>query len=294
MVLKHGHIMHKITKQTVKHKGLKVVLIWLVINTLIGLIIAYFLSLSLDSDFFMILLGAGISTHTISGLPAATCYFLSRYTRNMPLWKNLALMYAAAVTAALLGREISLIIVHIITHYAGMPDYYTTMQSITGRLTVPVIILTVLISTIVLYFERQRKARNAMEQELALIKSKSTVADSGTGQEIFSFRESGSQIRIKYRDIIYLSSQGKKTLLHTTNGDFEISSLLKDVEKQLAVHQFLRIHKRYIVNQAYFSRLRYYEGGRYNLYLSDEDESILPVGKKYTSLIKERFTPIVQ
>ncbi len=43
---------------------------------------------------------------------------------------------------------------------------------------------------------------------------------------------------IKCDDLIYLSSHGKKTTLHTTEKDYEINQLLKDIEKKLSKYVY--------------------------------------------------------
>jgi DNA-binding LytR/AlgR family response regulator len=43
------------------------------------------------------------------------------------------------------------------------------------------------------------------------------------------------------------------------------------------------------VNLRYVSRVQYYEGGRYRVYLEDDDDSTLPVGPTFTSMLKARL-----
>ena len=93
----------------------------------------------------------------------------------------------------------------------------------------------------------------------------------------------------QYGDIVYLSSHGRKTLIHTEYKDYETGQLLKEIERKLPREDFIRIHKRFIVNLKYISRLQYYQGGRYLLYLKDEDENTLPVGPTYTNVLKEKL-----
>jgi DNA-binding LytR/AlgR family response regulator len=54
--------------------------------------------------------------------------------------------------------------------------------------------------------------------------------------------------RVKLKDILYLSSQGNYTVIHTTNGYFMYSNILKDFETMLPSNKFFRIHRSFVVN----------------------------------------------
>ena len=95
--------------------------------------------------------------------------------------------------------------------------------------------------------------------------------------------------RIEYKNLIYISSSGRISVVHTRDKDYEVRELLGDLEKQLPDTVFLRIHKQFVVNTDYISGLRYYEGGRYNMHLTDDDETVLPVGKSFTKDVKSRM-----
>ncbi|MCP4138131.1 MAG: response regulator transcription factor [bacterium] len=104
-----------------------------------------------------------------------------------------------------------------------------------------------------------------------------------------SFRENRIQCLVAFKDIIYLSSHGKRTVIHTEEKDFEASSILKDIEEKLAADDFVRIHKQYIVNTKHITRIQHDVGGQYVAVFNDSDESTLPVGRTYVSTLKERL-----
>ena len=62
--------------------------------------------------------------------------------------------------------------------------------------------------------------------------------------------KSGTDIgRVRYDDILYLSSNLRKVLIHKTDGSIiEIYAKLDDISKKLSEQIFWRIHKSYIVN----------------------------------------------
>jgi len=119
---------------------------------------------------------------------------------------------------------------------------------------------------------------------------RSEVQSSGTISETgFSFKEHGKHYILPYQDIIYLTSHGQNTIIHTRDHEYESHMLLKKIEKKLPNNIFLRIHKQYMVNIRYIAAVEYYIGGQYIAFLNDEDENSLPVGKKYAPLLKDRL-----
>jgi two-component system response regulator LytT len=104
-----------------------------------------------------------------------------------------------------------------------------------------------------------------------------------------SFRESGKHYFMSYRDILYLSSHGKHTVIHTEGRDFETPSLLKDLEAKLPGKEFARIHKGFIVNIYHIVSLEYKIAGHYQVILKDSDESVLTVSRTYAQSLKDKM-----
>lgn len=63
-------------------------------------------------------------------------------------------------------------------------------------------------------------------------------------------RHEGSLVKVKFDDILWLKGDGNYTTLITKNSVFSVRNILKDFELVLPVHQFLRIHKSYIIQVA--------------------------------------------
>lgn len=106
---------------------------------------------------------------------------------------------------------------------------------------------------------------------------------------LVNFREGGRHHILSCADIIYVTSYGRKSIVHTGSEDIEIPMLLKEIEARVPGDIFARVHKRYLVNIRHVGALEYYIGGQYLLYLKNHDETPIPVGKKYASLLKARF-----
>ncbi|PJZ52101.1 LytR/AlgR family response regulator transcription factor [Leptospira adleri] len=92
---------------------------------------------------------------------------------------------------------------------------------------------------------------------------------------------------IPYTDIIYIASRDNFSVIHTEEREYITYKSLKSLEAKLPSNQFLRIYKQYIINLQKLSHLQSDTMGNYVVYLKDEDETQLPVGRKYIAKIKE-------
>jgi signal transduction histidine kinase/DNA-binding response OmpR family regulator len=101
-------------------------------------------------------------------------------------------------------------------------------------------------------------------------------------------KEKGSTRILRYRDIVYISSTGKKTILHTTARDETASMLLKDIESKLPP-TFIRIHKQHIINLMYLSGMTHIGSGRYEVILNDTDDTRLIAGRSFITGIKQHL-----
>ncbi|TGK15142.1 DNA-binding response regulator [Leptospira fluminis] len=121
------------------------------------------------------------------------------------------------------------------------------------------------------------------------LRSLSKLSIPGNPDPVLVFREKGLVHRILSSDVFYLTANGKHSILHTKSGDFETPKLLGDFEKELPGEEFLRIHRKYIVNKSYVAATRSQPGGAYSLFLNNEDETNLPVGREFTDGIRKLF-----
>ncbi len=130
-----------------------------------------------------------------------------------------------------------------------------------------------------------------MERALNHIRLKSVSGSrkSGDPDPVFVFREGGLIHRILLSDLHYLTANGKRSVLHTKEGDFETARLLGDLEKELPKSDFLRIHRKHMVNRNIVSATKSQPGGAYTIYLKDEDETNLPVGREFVEGVKILF-----
>ncbi len=104
-----------------------------------------------------------------------------------------------------------------------------------------------------------------------------------------SFSQRGDHYLMAYQDITYLSSQAKHTIIHTIYKDFKVSNVMKKLETKLNKELFVRIHKQYVVNMNYILRLKHVGEKTYKVFLKDDKQTFLPVGRTYISDLKYRL-----
>ncbi len=102
-------------------------------------------------------------------------------------------------------------------------------------------------------------------------------------------REKEDQHVVPFQEVVYVTSHGGHSVIHCTGGDYEVARNILDVERMLPTRLFLRIHKQSIINVNYVARIQYLAGGRYQIYLKDDDETDLVVGRRYVTEFKKRF-----
>lgn len=89
---------------------------------------------------------------------------------------------------------------------------------------------------------------------------------------------------ISVKDVLFVESRNKQMIVHFGNNEtFSFYSTLEKVLVELKEHNFVRIHKTYIIN------LNYVKGLKKQSLLLDENVEI-PIGRKYVRDIKELFS----
>lgn len=86
-------------------------------------------------------------------------------------------------------------------------------------------------------------------------------------------------------DIQYIYRDEKVTKLITKTGEFETKTPLKELESKLSAFDFFRIHKSYLVNLSYVSKLTPWFNGAYQLQIEGRDE-MLAVSRNYVKSLR--------
>ncbi len=90
------------------------------------------------------------------------------------------------------------------------------------------------------------------------------------------------------QDILYIYRDEKVTKIITQTGDYEVRTTLKELESRLVPFSFFRIHKGYLVNLKYVSRLTPWFNGAYQLELEGLEEK-LSVSRNYVKDLRQRL-----
>lgn len=75
-------------------------------------------------------------------------------------------------------------------------------------------------------------------------------------QEHIVFKVKSGMRRVAIDGIYYIESSRHNLSVHTVEGDFDVYGTIKDLECQLAPHQFLRGNSGYLINLAYVSSVQ--------------------------------------
>lgn len=101
--------------------------------------------------------------------------------------------------------------------------------------------------------------------------------------------ETGSDIDyILPEDILYIYRDDKVSKIITQTNEYEVRTTLKELESRLVPFSFFRIHKGFLVNLKYVSRLTPWFNGAYQLELEGIDEK-LSVSRNYVKDLRYRL-----
>lgn len=95
-------------------------------------------------------------------------------------------------------------------------------------------------------------------------------------------------IYIHPQDIYYIYREDRVTKIVGNEKEYEAKIPLKDLETRLESYSFFRIHKSYLVNLDYVTRLTPWFNGAYQLELKGKNEK-LSVSRNYVKALRERL-----
>ncbi|WLR58278.1 LytR/AlgR family response regulator transcription factor [Guptibacillus hwajinpoensis] len=86
-------------------------------------------------------------------------------------------------------------------------------------------------------------------------------------------------------DILFIFRDEKVSRIVVKNGEYEVKMALKELESRLSSFSFFRIHKGYLVNLQYVTRLTPWFNGAYQLELEGVEEK-LSVSRNYVKALR--------
>lgn len=131
---------------------------------------------------------------------------------------------------------------------------------------------------------------NQLVQTISRIK-KIMFSTEAKGQEAankLGIENEDGVIYLDPNDILYIQSEEKQVKIITKSNTFFTKKTLKDLESKLTPFYFFRIHKSYLINLNYVSKLTPWFNGAYNLKIQGKKEP-LPVSRNYVKVLRERL-----
>ncbi len=263
---------------------IKRIIIWLVIYSVLSVVITVFVMRLIPKvtaspvPGFSVFIETVILTFSIAFLctPAGYCaiHFLRRKSNYFRIPAVLISVLCATAAGNAIGRHLVEILRKDSRHWLMFNDLGLNLLLAAG-----IAILTIIIEDLI-------REKNELVKDFNDIKD---GINGESGNRTISIKDGNGYHAIKFNELIYLSSHGKKTTFNSIEQTYTVNQLLKEIEFKLPSDIFLRVHKQYIINIKYLKQIRYYEGGRYTAYLDDEDESIIPVGRSVAPQLKEKF-----
>lgn len=98
----------------------------------------------------------------------------------------------------------------------------------------------------------------------------------------------GEILYLDPKDILYISREEKFSKIITRTNEYESKTPLKDLESRLLPYSFFRIHKSYLVNLDYVTRLTPWFNGAYQLQIEGREE-MLSVSRNYVKALRNKL-----
>ena len=124
-------------------------------------------------------------------------------------------------------------------------------------------------------------------EEKAVQKVVTQIFSEQYGRKYLVIEELGEQKMIALKDIVYLSSQDKYTVIHTAGDTYLNRISLQTYEQELEKAGFFRIHRKYLVNMRHYKTLK---GG--SVVVSGNQE--LPVSRRKKEEVQNRYISMLE
>ena len=231
------------------------------------------------------------SFQIISSLCVITGHHISQFYQDKPYLLIFLYMLPFTLLTALFGTFI------VISFELFFSLYDLTLENVLLRLnrsapstSIITVIMSLIFSRIgYLEFNNKLLEKKRSEDPKVLESISRENISSEKYTDGISLKEEENYFLVPYNDIVYLSAHNKVTVIHGLKRDYRTPRLLKEITEKLPENKFMRVHKSFVVNISKISHIQYFMGGSYLAYLKDEDETNLPVGKKFAPVLKRRL-----
>ena len=263
--------------------------LWIIVVAICSTIIAFIFSANFKFPFDKLMpvsMVVGYSVSLISIASSyASAYFLLRLKPGglIKSGSYTVILFLIILILALGGSLTGLILIEYVIEHFLFQEIIQNLKQMASLLKPVALVTTGIITLTACAFESLRYNNKIYIQKIARIKKSEK-------EKYFIINQINKKLKVKYSDILYFTAHGKKTIIHTAVSDFEISYLIKEINRILPEEKFLRIHRRHIVNLEKVMSTSLSNSGEYEVFLNDEEETIVPVGRKYRVLLKSIFS----
>lgn len=94
-------------------------------------------------------------------------------------------------------------------------------------------------------------------------------------------------VLVDISSIIYIESQNKNCIIHSTTGEYIDNSTLKSFEDKLKPNGFFRIQKSYLVNTKYITEIYPWFNNAWCVRMEGFEDDVLPVSRNKIKKLKE-------
>ncbi|MCR9142320.1 MAG: LytTR family DNA-binding domain-containing protein [bacterium] len=123
----------------------------------------------------------------------------------------------------------------------------------------------------------------AVDRAVGRIRRRRDRREKIRGQEFGLLLPAGGEMRmVAFEEIIYLQSNDKQTIVRTENESLSANKALTELAARLPVEQFMRVHRRFVVNVRRIAGLRHVTSGSYSLTLRCDPPEDVSVGATYS------------
>ncbi len=135
------------------------------------------------------------------------------------------------------------------------------------------------------------RIKETMERIIALKDPKILTKDESMIKTKLFIPSSGIYKVICVESIIYITRQGRKTIIHTINENVKCYESLQKLESQLSINIFFRCHQGFIINTNMIQEIASCKNKVYTVKLFSTEDTVLMTAEKFKEF-KERFSLI--
>jgi DNA-binding LytR/AlgR family response regulator len=126
--------------------------------------------------------------------------------------------------------------------------------------------------------ERQGVLREYLQQ----------YAPPGGIPKLWGERVTENRVLVDYHDILWFEATDRDVTMQTAAGErLRVRHTLKDLEARLTPHNFVRVHKAFLVNLDHVAEVVPWFSGGYVVRMRDKARTEIPMSRRYAALVKQ-------